>query len=139
MCLRMTMWRSGTRICITSPCSTSAELRARPCIYLVIRGGHFKALSKPDTAPRKNHAHSVLDLFKTETDPATSKCESGLLWNRVHDLLFRRAMVERLHLQTMMSGDWSMRKCNTVEMKKVIDKQKIFARPYNLKVQMHNG
>lgn len=44
---------------------------------------------------------------------------------------------ERLHLQTMMSGDWSMRKCNTVEFKKIVDKQKIFSRPYHLKVQMH--
>ena len=43
----------------------------------------------------------------------------------------------RLHLQTMIPGDWSMRKCNTVVMKKVIDKQKINKRPYILKVQMH--
>ena len=43
----------------------------------------------------------------------------------------------RLHLQTMISGDWSTCKCNTVEMKKVIDKQKIFKRPCIVKVQIH--
>jgi hypothetical protein len=37
----------------------------------------------------------------------------------------------RLHLQTMMSGEWCPRKCNTLAMKTIIAKQKIFTRGFN--------
>jgi hypothetical protein len=52
-------------------CST--KLQKRPCVYLVIRSGHFKALATATTAPSSKHTFSVLDLFQTEKDPATSK------------------------------------------------------------------
>jgi hypothetical protein len=43
----------------------------------------------------------------------------------------------RLHLQTMISGEWCTRKCNTAEMKKVINMEKIFNRSYNCAVVIH--
>ena len=61
-------------------CSTG--LRKKQCIYLVIRGGHFEALSTPSVAPRKwhththTHTHTVMDLFASDVDSATSKCVS---------------------------------------------------------------
>lgn len=54
----------------------SAALSKKPCIYLVIRGGHFKALSAMSKPPAAQYAHSVLDLFNKDLDPATRKCVS---------------------------------------------------------------
>jgi hypothetical protein len=53
-------------------CATA--LRNKPCIYLVIRGGHFKALAAATSAPNPKQSFTVMDLFQTEVDPATSKC-----------------------------------------------------------------
>jgi hypothetical protein len=43
----------------------------------------------------------------------------------------------RLHLQTMLSGEWCTRKCNTLAMKAVISKEKIFKRSFNWSVTVH--
>jgi hypothetical protein len=43
----------------------------------------------------------------------------------------------RLHLQTMISGEWCTRKCNTAEMKKVVNMEKIFTQSYNCAVVVH--
>jgi hypothetical protein len=42
-----------------------------------------------------------------------------------------------LHLQSMISGEWCTRKCNTAEMKKVVNMEKIFSRSYNCAVVVH--
>lgn len=60
----------------------AVQIRLKPCILLVIRGGHFKALSTPSTAIKKAQGHSVLDLFKPDTDAATSKYEFSPLFHR---------------------------------------------------------
>jgi hypothetical protein len=51
----------------------ATALKKKPCIYLVIRGGHFKSLASATTAPSNKQSFSVMDLFHTDTDPATSK------------------------------------------------------------------
>jgi hypothetical protein len=56
--------------CMQFRCSTA--LRKKPCIYLVLRGGHFKALASATTAPKPSHAYNVMELFKEDTDPATA-------------------------------------------------------------------
>jgi hypothetical protein len=43
----------------------------------------------------------------------------------------------RLHLQSMLSGEWCIRKCNTPAMKQVIQKEKIFTRAFNCCVVVH--
>lgn len=80
------------------------------------------------------------DLDQSEIERATeffTHLKTIGLSEHIISVAERGDQEDRLHLQTMISGDWSMRKCNTVEMKKVIDKQNIFKRPYILKVQMH--
>lgn len=67
-------WRTGLHYrSMQFLCSTVNSKKLN--IYLVIRGGHFKALSAASTPPKKAHAHSVLDLFRTATHPATNRCE----------------------------------------------------------------
>jgi hypothetical protein len=50
------------------------ELRRKTSIFLVIRGGHFKALAAPSIATSTKHVFTVMDLLQSQTDPATSKC-----------------------------------------------------------------
>jgi hypothetical protein len=45
----------------------------------------------------------------------------------------------RLHLQSMLSGEWCTRKCNTNAMKIVIDTEKVFKRPYICSVVVHKA
>jgi hypothetical protein len=54
------------------------ELREKTMIYLVIRGGHFKALATPSILPTTKQALTVMDLLQSELDPATSKCVISL-------------------------------------------------------------
>jgi hypothetical protein len=54
------------------------ELRRKTMIYMVIRGGHFKALATPSILPTTKQAFTVMDLLQSESDPATSKCVNSL-------------------------------------------------------------
>lgn len=70
-------WRTGLHYRSMQFLCSTANTR-KPTVYLVIRCGHFKALSAASSAPKKSHAHSVLDLFQTATDPATNRCEEQI-------------------------------------------------------------
>lgn len=52
----------------------SYAARSPPTVYLVIRNGHFKALSKPDSSQSKNFGtYNVLDLMRDDICMATNK------------------------------------------------------------------
>jgi hypothetical protein len=215
-------WHASTHYkCMQFLCAT--QLQKRPCIYLVLRSGHFKALTHQTKAPKKEYSFSVLDLFDTSTDPVTSKCDlmlalgvacCGVLRYIVDALVLymcvacrkivtqlqrqsdaitgvRRMMSttagviqylsltlavrqddishdeverataffeklsdcglcanimsvtergdkeDRLHLQSMLSGEWSAHKATQPAMKKVIDGAKIFKRAYHCATVLH--
>jgi hypothetical protein len=77
------------------------------------------------------------DEIQRATAHFLAKCQQLGISEHIIHVAERGDQENRLHLQTMISGEWCTTKCNTAEMKKMVSMEKILTRSYNCAVVVY--